>query len=667
MARIDQNTVDRILDAARIEEVVRSYGVDLHKAGTILKGLCPFHEEKTPSFIVSPAKGIFKCFGCGKGGHAAKFVMEKEQCTYPDALRKLAQMYNIEVPEREMTPEEKRREMERQNLLEIMEWYAKFCADCMQNDPMGRGVGLSYFRQRSFSDESIRKFRLGYALDKNIVEEEARKAGFSKETMLKSGILGKNEGENREFDRFRSRVIFPIIGLSGKVVAFGGRALEKDARSKYVNSPELVGIYEKNRELYGFFQAKSDIQKRNNCILVEGYADVISMHQAGMTNTVAACGTAFTERQMESVRRFTNNLTVMDDGDGAGIAAAQKAADIALKAGMTVRMVLLPDGQDPDDFAKSHSAEQIEQYIETNGMNFVEFKKKVLSGGRENNPDVTNRVLDSVIETISILPDAITRELYVKETMKRFDMSKEAIEEKLRAKIGAAEELRNRQETNDRIRENERREAEKANEPVYKYAIQEREIIQFIVRHCGETVDIQNGETVERYMANDILIATLNNYVRHINGSEECELRMENPAYQKFIDCIAQEEITDDRFFTFNEDDDIRKIATSLMLDKEVTSKRFDTDLEFNVCEDDPQYERKRKDYEERLRQEREVKMRLDIETLAHEYARVVLTDLLNETRRLMTSQPDNMMELMVRLQKQMNLLQELNNPKYNE
>lgn len=653
VARIDQNTIDRIIDAARIEDVVRSYGVELQKAGTVLKACCPFHEEKTPSFVVSPAKGIFKCFGCGKGGHAVKFVMEKEQCSYPDALRRLAKRYNIEVPEREMTPEEKRAEMERQNILEINEWYAKFCAETMTNDPNGRAVGMSFFRERRFTDESMRVFRLGYAMDRNVVFEAAKAAGFMDDLIIKSGIGGVNEESGRRFDRFKGRVIFPIVNITGKVVAFGGRVLnnlseeEKKRTGKYVNSPEILGIYEKNRELYGLFQAKSDIQRKDSCILVEGYADVISMHQAGMRNTVAACGTAFTERQMETVRRFTNNLIVMDDGDSAGIAAAQKAANIALKAGMSVKMVLLPDGQDPDDFAKNHSAELIEAYIEEKGMNFVEFKKKVLTEGKEDDPDTINAALGSVIETIALLPNAISREVYIKEAMKRFEMPREAIVERLNSMAMSEQQQKEKEERNKRLREEDERRAEEANRPTYKFAIQEREIVQFIVRHCGESIEVENEGTKERYYVTDVLLASLEDL------EEEGRL-LQNPMYEKFINCIKQEEITDDRYFTFNEDDDIRKIATSLLLDKEVASKRFDNDMKFTTPEDDPQYERKKQEFEARVQQEKELKLRTDLETVVKEYRLAVIRGKIAETKQAIKERPGEMLEQMRKLKEYM-------------
>lgn len=649
MARIDQNTIDRIIDAARIEDVVRSYGVELQKAGTVLKACCPFHEEKTPSFVVSPAKGIFKCFGCGKGGHVVKFVMEKEQCKYPEALRILAKRYNIEVPEREQTPEEKRIEMERQNILEINEWYAKFCQEAMINDPNGRAIGMSFFRERRFTDESMRVFRLGYAMNKNVAYESAIAAGFSEDIIVKSGIGGVDKESGRSYDRFKGRVIFPIVNITGKVVAFGGRILnnlseeEKKRVGKYVNSPEIIGIYEKNRELYGLYYAKSEIQRKDCCILVEGYADVISMHQAGMRNTVAACGTAFTERQMGTIHRFTNNLVVMDDGDSAGIAAAQKAANIALKAGMTVRMVLLPDGQDPDDFAKSHSAEQIEAYINENSMNFVEFKKKVLTVGREDDPDKVNAALSSVIETITLLPNAISREVYIKEAIKRFEMPREAIMERIDSLKMADQQQKERDERNKMLRQEDERRAEEANRPIYKFAIQEREIVQFIVRHCGESIEVENEEGKGRYYVTDLLLASLEDIER--DGR-----LLQNPAYEKFIKLIEQQEVTDDKIFTFNEDDDIREISTSLMLDKEVTSKRFDSDIKFTTPEDDPQYARKKAEFEARIQQERELKLRSNLETVIREYKLVVIRDLIAETKRAIKERPGEMIELMKQL-----------------
>ena len=322
---IDPKVVEKILDAAKVEDVIRSYGVELHKAGSVLKGLCPFHEEKTPSFVVSPAKGIYKCFGCGKSGHAVSFVMEKEQCNYPQALRILAKKYNIEVPERDMTAEEKAEQSERQNMFALNEWFVKYLQDVMMNDPMGRAVELSYFRNRQFTDEPIAKFQLGYALPENdAATQAALKAGYSEKLLIDSGITGKNE-RGQLYDRFRGRVMFPIANLTGKIVAFGGRILEKKENTgKYVNTPENI-VYHKSNELYGFFQAKNDIHRCNQCILVEGYADVISMHQSGVRNVVASCGTSLTEEQVKAIHRFTDNILIIYDGDNAGIKASLRA------------------------------------------------------------------------------------------------------------------------------------------------------------------------------------------------------------------------------------------------------------------------------------------------------------------------------------------------------
>lgn len=661
MAMIDPQIVQKIVDAARVEDVVRSYGVVLHKAGTVLKGLCPFHEEKTPSFVVSPAKGIYKCFGCGKGGHAVNFVMEKEQCSYPEALRILAKRYNIEVPEREMTPEERTATMERQNILAINEWLAARLTEMLTTDDEARAIGLSYFRTRQFSDRSILSFRLGYSPDRNRMVEEARKAGFRDDIIIKSGLGGRSEARGTLYDRFRGRVMFPIVNLSGKVVAFGGRIVgqmtdeeKRRGRGKYVNSPEIPGIYEKNRELYGLYQAKQEIQRRDQCILVEGYADVISMHQAGMRNTVAACGTAFTENQMNVIRRFTNNLIVMDDGDQAGIHAAQKAANIALSNGMNVRLILLPDGSDPDDFARQNSAEVIEKYIADEAMDFVAYKHRVLLEGRHDDPIAVKEALDSVLQTIAILPDAMTRAIYTRRASEIFGIAETALTPTLETienrNLDQQADEQQRQQRRQRIEQ----EARKQEQQLYPFHIREEELVRYIVRNATEQVHVATEQGIAEVRLMDMLLSGLSEL-------DHDGRIFANPKYQKFIDIIRQEEISDPNYFINHADPEIQQTAIGLAVDRDEPSKIFiNPDEQFKVAPDDPQYEQKRANYDLKQRQKREKELIDQLETLIKEYLIEILVARQAELRAELRVEPDKLKEIMQELTRLKHIEQQL-------
>lgn len=675
---IDPHTVQQILDAARVEDVIRSYGVELHKAGSVLKGLCPFHEEKTPSFVVSPAKGIYKCFGCGKSGHAVSFVMEKEQCNYPQALKILAKRYNIEVPERELTDEEKVEQSERQNMFALNEWFVKYLQDIMFENPEGRAVGLSYFRNRAFTDETIKKFQLGYSLPENdAATQAALKAGFSEKLLIDSGITGKND-QGRLYDRFRGRVMFPIANLTGKIVAFGGRILEKKENTgKYVNTPENI-VYHKSDELYGFFQAKNDIHRCNSCILVEGYADVISMHQSGVRNVVASCGTSLTEEQVKAISRFTNNILIIYDGDNAGIKASLRAIDMVLAAKMNVQLLLLPDGADPDDFAKSHQLDEIEEYLKNNKLNFIQYKIRAMLGDRFDDPIAVQNALNSVLESIAKIPDAMTQELYLKETSKLFDIDKKlllpTLGQMVNEDVAQKQAMQNRQQDQQgygqpyqqpypqsttpaaRVPFNQPKE-----QPRYPFDLRECEIVQFIVRHCTEVVHFRSDEDASTpfmqlpvYRVMDLLLENM------------AELRAEdgtifkNPKYQKFITCIEQGPITDDRFFLYNADPEISAIATSLILDKDVVSKRFmDDDDIFKLKEGDLGYEKKKAEFVLRQQEKYETRIVDDIATLINEYERDILVAQHADLLKQLKADTSRAMELLPEIQRLAEVIQQ--------
>ena len=423
---IDQPTIDRILDAANIVDVVSEF-VTLRKRGVNYVGLCPFHDDKSPSFYVSPAKNICKCFACGEGGTAVHFIMKHEQLGYFDALRFLAKKYNIEIQERELSDEEKRIRSDRESMFIVNAWAQQYFSQMLHEHVEGKTVGMRYFIERGFREETIRKFQLGYSLDqRDALYQQALRKGYKKEYLEKTGLVIAYENGNVN-DRFRGRVIFPVHSLSGKVVAFGGRVLKKDEKTaKYVNSPESP-IYHKSNELYGIYFAKQAIVKADRCYLVEGYTDVISMHQSGVENVVASSGTALTHGQIRLIHRFTNNITVLYDGDAAGIKAAIRGIDLLLDEGMNVKVVLLPDGEDPDSFARSHSATEFTEFIRQHETDFIRFKTKLLLADAGNDPVKRAALIGDIIRTIAIVPDDITRTIYIRECSAMMEIDEQVV------------------------------------------------------------------------------------------------------------------------------------------------------------------------------------------------------------------------------------------------
>ena len=424
---IDRATVDRILDATRIEEVIGDF-VSLRKRGANYLGLCPFHQDKNPSMSVSATKGIFKCFACGKAGNAVSFLMEHEHMTYVEALRYLAKKYHIEIVEKEETPEEIEGRKRYESLLVVSEYAQKFYADILWNTDVGRAIGLSYFHERKFTDETIRKFGLGYAASRPLTLcNKALRDGYKKEYLVDAGLCLEREGSGELYDRFFDRVMFPIHSISGRVIAFGGRTLKADKSvAKYVNSPQSE-IYDKSRSLYGIFQAKNSIAKEDKCSLVEGYADVISMHQAGVTNVVASSGTSLTVEQIRLIKRFTEKVTIIYDGDAAGIKAALRGIDLVLEEGLSVKVVLLPPEDDPDTFAKSHNLIEIREYIEENEKDFISFKSDLLLEESERDPVRRAQVIRDIVQSVSVVADPILRNIYVEMVAEKFGQKPESI------------------------------------------------------------------------------------------------------------------------------------------------------------------------------------------------------------------------------------------------
>lgn len=433
---IDRPTIAKIMDATKIEEVVSEF-VTLKKRGINYVGLCPFHNDSNPSFSVSPTRGICHCFTCGKGGNAINFLMELEQMTYPDALRWLAKKYKIEIQERELTNEEKQRESERESMFIVNDWAAKYFQDILLHDVDGIAIGMAYFRGRGFRDDIIRKFQLGFALPKRTALAEAAKAaGYNPKYLVDTGLCfkvdkdeaGNKSGEDKILDRFSGRAIFPWFSVSGKVVAFGGRVLDsrtKGISQKYVNSPDSV-IYHKERELYGLYQAKKAIAKEDCVFMVEGYTDVISMHQCGIENVVANSGTALSVHQIRLLHRFTSNIVLLYDGDNAGIHAALRGTDMLLEEEMNVKVLFLPDGNDPDSFARSHSAEEFRRYIQENQTDFIQFKTDILLRGLTD-PVKRSQAINSIVESISKIKNQITRASYITDCSHRLGVNEAII------------------------------------------------------------------------------------------------------------------------------------------------------------------------------------------------------------------------------------------------
>lgn len=412
---IDQATIDRIMDAAQIVDVVSEF-VTLRRRGVNYVGLCPFHNEKTPSFSVSPSKGVCKCFSCGKGGNVVHFIMEHEQLNYYEALKWLAKKYGIEVKERELSDEEKQAQSVRESLFLVNDFANGYFQDILHNHPDGQAIGMSYFRQRGFRDDIIKKFQLGFSTEgRDALAKEAKRRGFNTDYLTKTGLCyTRDDGQLR--DRFWGRVIFPVHTLSGKVVAFGGRVLNTADKkvAKYVNSPESE-IYHKSRELYGIYFAKQAIVKQDKCFLVEGYTDVISMHQAGVENVVASSGTSLTSGQIRMIHRFTNNITVLYDGDWAGIKASLRGIDMLLEEGMNIKVMLLPDGDDPDSFARKHNATEFQEYIAAHEVDFIRFKTNLLMTDAKGDPYKRSEVIKDIVKSIAVIPEAIVRSEYIKE------------------------------------------------------------------------------------------------------------------------------------------------------------------------------------------------------------------------------------------------------------
>ena len=564
---IDRATVERIKDAANIVEVVSEF-VTLRRSGANYKGLCPFHNEKTPSFYVSPARGTCHCFGCGKGGNPISFIMEHEQMTYPEALRWLAQKYHIEIHEREQTDEEKREQSERESMFIVNEWVANYFSSLLYDDPDGIALGMQYFRSRGFRDDIIKKFRLGYDLnDRHALANTARSKGYNEDFLLKTGICYRND-RGELIDRYAGRVMFPWIGVSGKVVGFGGRLLDartKGVNQKYVNSPDSE-IYHKDRELYGIYQAKKAIAKDDRVYMVEGYTDVISMHQCGIENVVANSGTALSLHQIHMLHRFTSNITLLYDGDAAGIHAALRGTDMLLSEGMNLKVLLLPDGDDPDSFARKHTAADFKQYIEEHQTDFMEFKTDLLLKGVRD-PLKRSEAINSIVKSISLVQNQILRDTYLHDCAVRMGMNEATLINTMNKFIREGREAK----TQPTVGSEPPSAIQVAPptvtvaSPLQQASKVEMMLTAMVIRH-GHEVIYDNVEDADGNLIS-LNVAQYLDYNLNVDG-----LKLSNPIFARILQEAVQHSLDADfnaeRFFIHHEDINISKVATDLSTDR---------------------------------------------------------------------------------------------------
>ncbi len=560
---INKETVDRIIETADIADVVQDF-VNLKKRGTNYLGLCPFHNEKTPSFTVSPSKGIFKCFGCGKGGNAINFIMEHEHLSYPEALRYLANKYNIEIEEKELSAEEIEEKNVRDSLQIVTNFAAKHFQENLKNSQEGRSVGLSYLKERNIREEMIDKFQLGYSRDQwESFTQAALKKGFKQEYLEKTGLTIVKE--DKRYDRFRGRIMFPIHSLSGNVIGFGGRTMKKDEKTaKYINSPESE-IYHKSNILYGIYHAKKAITKNEKCYMVEGYTDVIALHQKGIENVVASSGTSLTENQIRLVKRFTPNITIIFDGDPAGIKASLRGIDLILEQGMNVKVLPLPDGEDPDSFSKKQGASDLVKYIEENEQDFIHFKTRLLSDEAQNDPVKRANLINDVVRSVAMIPDGIMRTVYIKNCSSILDIDEKVLYEE-------TNKIRNKRARQKYRREQASREREEKNnqnltsvpafiEEVYSET-QEKEIIRLLLQYGSEEL-----YTYKEDKYSDAKTLTVAQYIIKEILNDELEFKnlIYKQIFEEYLEILNKGRHPDKSHFIYHSDEQISKLAADLL------------------------------------------------------------------------------------------------------
>lgn len=566
---IDQGTVDRIFEAAQIMDIVQDF-ISLKRRGVNYLGICPFHNEKTPSFTVSPAKNIYKCFGCSKGGNPVNFIMEHEKISYYEALKYLAKRYNIEVVESHQDEEDQQVRSDRESLMIVTDFARKTFCENLYNHPEGKAIGLSYFKERGFRDDTIRKFELGYSLEeRDVFTRSALKAGYKPEYLVKSGLSIQSEG-HAPFDRFSGRVMFPIHNFMGKVIAFGARVMKTDKKTaKYLNSPES-DIYHKSNVLYGIYQAKQSIIHENKCYLVEGYTDVISMHQAGVENVVASSGTSLTMEQIRLIKRFTNNVTILYDGDPAGIKASLRGIDLILGEGMNVRVILLPEPEDPDSFARTHSITELTEYLRTHETDFIHFKTSLLLDEVGDDPVKRSQAISDIVKSIGIVPDAITRLLFLRECSKLLQVD----EGVLYAEVSN----QRRQLSEKRFERNTAAFTPEVNNTIAspieinELEVVEKEIIRLMLSF-GPT-SLFTFENEDNGLEHSISVTEY--FIQEI---EKDELEFSHPLcrriFQEYQHGLAEGMVLETKRFVNSPDPDISKITAGLITEKHTLSKGY--------------------------------------------------------------------------------------------
>ena len=582
---IDRETIERIMDTAKVEEVVGDF-VSLRKRGVNMIGLCPFHNEKTPSFTVSPSKNLWKCFGCGKGGKPVHFIMEHEQLSYYEALRWLAKRYHIEFKERELTDEEKREESIRESMFVINQYALQYFTETLHNSEEGKAIGLNYFRHRGLRDETIKKFCLGYSLERrDSFAKTAIAAGYNPDIIAKTGVCYSTE-DGRLQDRFWGRVIFPVHTISGKVVAFGGRVLQTNAKAaKYVNSPESE-IYHKSDHLYGLYFAKQAIMQKDRCILVEGYLDVISMYQAGIQNVVASSGTSLTTGQIRLIHRFTSNVTLLYDGDKAGIKASIRGIDMLLEEGMNINVVLLPEGEDPDSYAQSHSTEEVEEFIERNKVDFIKFKTNLLLDEVGEDPIKRAGLIGDVVKSIAVVPNDILRSEYIKKCSDMLNVGEQLlVKETAKIRKARAEEAQKRTESSTRNSE-ESATGTDSPEPVDEFQQniinsysnnplhhKEKAIIQFMLKNGSKLLQVPESKL-------DNTPAFTETVISHLYYSFEADgIEFSHPLYRKIFQEAAEHaadlEFNPENHFIAHPDPEVSALTAELCGERYLLSKFF--------------------------------------------------------------------------------------------
>ncbi|MBR1548773.1 MAG: DNA primase [Prevotella sp.] len=576
---IDRATIDKIMDATNIVDVVGEF-VNLRKAGVNYKGLCPFHDDKTPSFMVSPSRQICKCFACGEGGNAVNFLMKHEQITYPEALRWLARKYNIEIEERELTEDERREQSERESMLIVNEWASQYFHEILKNNADGIAIGKQYFYSRGIRDDVIEKFRLGFALQKrDAMTNESRRKGYKDEFLVKTGLAIQNE--HGIYDRFAGRAIFPWLNVSGKVVAFGGRKLDaatKGVQQKYVNSPDSE-IYHKERELYGIYQAKKAIVKEDRVYMVEGYTDVIAMHQSGIENVVANSGTALSTFQIKLLHRFTQNIVLLYDGDEAGIHAAMRGTDMLLQEGMNIKVLLLPDGDDPDSFARKHSAQQLKEYIEQHQTDFIQFKMSLMLKG-VTDPVKRAEAVNNIIKSVSVIPDPVVRDTYIAECSRRLEVNERTLISQTN-KFIAESRSGNTGQGSQPAGEQQLQQTEAAsrpasisnNRPAEGLQRVERLLAQAVIRHGDEIIfeglEDDGGNTVNLNVAQYIDYDLGSDGITFSNG-------LYNQILREAVEHSADTDFKAERYFMQHPDPAVSQLAAELGVDRHQLSRSFE-------------------------------------------------------------------------------------------